>query len=84
MSLGTGIEIPNNFDLNSPLPLDSRYLADTLVDRDAIPSVARHEGMQVYVGEDQTLYILKGGVDNTDWTESGMIVMNRLMLCNYQ
>lgn len=73
MALGTGIEIPNNFDLNSPLPLDSRTIAATIAERDAIPLVARYVGMFCKVldnGEgEQKLFWLVGGVGNEHWQE---------------
>ena len=36
-------------------------------ERDAIPSSKRKEGMQVYNSGTSTLYILSGGVTNSDW-----------------
>lgn len=65
-----------NFDLpfgvrvagNDPIDKD-RYIAGTLVQRDAIVVNGRgHEGLQVYVEEDKSLYILKGAT-NADWTK---------------
>lgn len=73
MALGTGIEIPNNFDLNSPLPLDAREVVATIVERDAIPTVARYVSMFVKVLDDgsgeQKLFWLKGGITNAHWEE---------------
>lgn len=69
MALGTGIEIPNNFDLNSPLPLDARTVAADITARNAIPSVARHEGLIVYVIEEATNFQLIGGIANENWQE---------------
>ena len=40
----------------------------TLLDRDAITVERRAEGMAVYVQETDTVYILKDGIDNTNWT----------------
>ena len=38
-------------------------------DRDGITPARRSEGMMVYVEDDQKVYILQGGLDNTDWVE---------------
>jgi hypothetical protein len=63
-----------NFDLpfgvrvagDDPIDKD-RYIAGTIVQRDAILDNARaHEGLQCYVEADKTLYILKGNT-NLDW-----------------
>ena len=40
----------------------------TLLDRDLITVGRRTEGMAVYVQETDTVYILKDGIDNTNWT----------------
>jgi hypothetical protein len=37
--------------------------------RDAIPDARRSEGMMVYVESDEKVYLLKGGITNTDWVE---------------
>ena len=37
--------------------------------RDNIPSLRRKEGMMVYVVSDETLYQLKSGIDNTNWSD---------------
>lgn len=42
---------------------------DTLVERDAIPTLRRKEGMFVFVNEDGTLYFLDGGIGNGNWAE---------------
>lgn len=42
---------------------------DTTTSRDAIPAARRSEGMMVYVEADEKVYILKGGVTNSDWEE---------------
>ena len=39
----------------------------TLLDRDLITVGRRAEGMAVYVQETDTVYILKDGLDNTNW-----------------
>lgn len=63
-----------NFDLpfgvrvagNDPVDKD-RYIADTIVQRDAIVTNGRaHEGLQCYVVAEKKVYILKGAT-NSDW-----------------
>lgn len=71
MALGTGIEIPNNFDLNSPLPLDARFIAADPTERDALDSVARYEGLLVYVVSEAIMYQLQGGITNANWAVAG-------------
>lgn len=46
---GKGIAISTGFDLNSPVPLDSRAVTDTVITRDAIPAIRRYVGLRVYV-----------------------------------
>lgn len=40
----------------------------TIEERDALPDDRRVEGEMCYVVETDTLYVLKGGIDNGDWT----------------
>lgn len=63
-----GIQLGSGFDLNSPIPLDSRTQVDTIALRDAIPVGNRYEGLQVYVKENKTYYSLGGGVVNANWS----------------
>jgi hypothetical protein len=39
----------------------------TLAERDAIPAERREEGMTVWVVATETLYVLSGGIANTNW-----------------
>lgn len=39
----------------------------TIIERDAIPQERRSIGMAVYVQDDDTIYILKGGTGNNNW-----------------
>lgn len=71
MALGTGIEIPNNFDLNAPLPLDARFIAADETARDLIDPVARFEGLLVYCVAEAIMYQLQGGVTNGHWVVAG-------------
>jgi len=55
---------------DSPIDGD-RYIAATIVVRDALVTSGRAKaGQQVFVEADQTLYILKGNT-NSDWEEVG-------------
>ena len=67
-----GIVLASNFDVKTGLSLDSRYNADTISDRNSIPVGIRYDGMQCYVKEDESLYILSGNdlSDNNNWTKS--------------
>lgn len=67
-----GIVLASNFDVKTGLSLDSRYNADTILDRNSIPVGIRYDGMQCYVKEDESLYILSGNdlSDNNNWTKS--------------
>src|ERR1700681_3970266 len=42
----------------------------TIVARDAIPVERREEGMTCWVIENDTLYVLSGGIANTNWTSN--------------
>lgn len=66
-----GIQLGSNFDMQAGLPLDSRLVVPLLATRDAIPAGIRYEGMEVYVTNEQKKYILKGGITNANWEESG-------------
>lgn len=52
-------------------PVDKRMQADTLNSRDSISPYIRWRGMQVHVLENDTTYMLKGGVTNEFWTVLG-------------
>lgn len=45
------------------------HQVDNITDRDNIPLARRQEGMLCYVVSEEKYYILKGGIDNTDWEE---------------
>ncbi len=61
--------VPNNFDIGAAAPADSRVVKTTTVERDAIPSGVRFEGLAVYVVLDTITYQLQGGITNSDWVE---------------
>ena len=68
MALGKGIPVINGFDLNSKLPLDSRAVADTMEDMNALTTNGSvGDGQLCYCKADKKLYVLKDGV----WSEVG-------------
>lgn len=67
---GKGIKVAAGFDLGTAAPLDSRSVVKTLSARDKFATdKLAYEGMQVYVEEDQMLYIFK----NAEWVELGSV-----------
>lgn len=64
-----GIDIYTGFNLNSPVPIDSRFVANDLVERNTIPDSKRYEGLLVYVKEEKIFYVLSGGTNNSHWSE---------------
>ncbi len=68
------IETGTNFHVKTNLPLDSRSVAKTAAERDAIPEGERYEGMRVYVEDEHKLYTARhytgGGEDQWLWIGS--------------
>lgn len=60
-------QINDNFQLLAGLPIDDRIKKPTISERDAISSTRRFQGLQCFVEQTQTLYMLIGGIANTDW-----------------
>ena len=68
MALGKGIPVINGFDLNSKLPLDSRTVADTMEEMNAlVTNGSVTDGQLCYCKADKKLYVLKDNV----WSEVG-------------
>ena len=68
MALGKGIPVINGFDLNSKLPLDSRAIADTKEEMNAlVTNGSVTDGQLCYCKADKKLYVLKDNV----WSEVG-------------
>lgn len=61
-------QINDNFSLLAGLPVEDRIVKPTIAERDAISSTRRFQGLQCFVVQDQTLYLLLGGVLNSNWT----------------
>lgn len=60
-------QINDNFQLLAGLPIDDRIKKPTITERDAISNTRRFQGLQCFVEQTQTLYILYGGVLNSNW-----------------
>lgn len=60
-------QINDTFQLLAALPIDDRIKKANITERDAIPSTRRFQGLQCFVEQTETLYLLSGGVENTDW-----------------
>lgn len=60
-------QINDNFQLLAGLPIDDRIKKPTIEERDGISSTRRFQGLQCFVEQTQTLYMLIGGIANTDW-----------------
>lgn len=66
-----GITLGSNFTVSTTLPLDDRAVVADLTARDAIVSGRRYVGLEVFVVATLKKYVLKTGITNTDWVESG-------------
>lgn len=60
-------QINDNFQLLASLSLDDRYKQPTISARDAISQTRRYQGLLSFVEQTGTLYMLVGGIENTDW-----------------
>lgn len=61
-------QINDNFQLLAGLPIDDRIKKSTISERDGISSTRRFQGLQCFVQQTQTLYMLVGGIANSNWT----------------
>ncbi|MBQ8993558.1 MAG: hypothetical protein IJ085_05475 [Turicibacter sp.] len=62
-----GIQLGSNFTVQTGLPLDDRFVCETLNQRDAIPVDIRYEGMMCYVINERQTFQLIGGIENVNW-----------------
>lgn len=60
-------QVNDNFEVLAGIPIDSRNKKATISERDGISSTLRFQGLQCFVEQTQTLYILAGGVANSNW-----------------
>src|SRR5690606_35921520 len=60
--------INDNFRLVAALSIDDRYYKLNISQRDAIESGRRFQGLMCFVQQTQTVYMLFGGITNSNWT----------------
>lgn len=60
-------QINDNFQLLAGLPIDDRIKKATLAERDGISLTRRFQGLQCFVEQTNTLYMLIGGTENSNW-----------------
>ena len=73
---GAGIPLSTGFDVSAQRPLDSRLIAATIEERDAIPDIQKYLGMQVFVEENSITYQWLGDEWNTFGTNSDTVIEN--------
>lgn len=61
------IPLSTGFDVGTNVPLDSRQVKADVTARNAIASVGRYEGMEVFVVATQKNYQLRGGIVDANW-----------------
>lgn len=65
-----GINISSGFNVWSGRPLELKKIQADIASRNAIPTIQRYEGLEVYVLSDQKNYQLVGGTTDGNWIES--------------
>ncbi len=60
-------QINDNFQILAGLPIDDRTRKPTIAERDAISLTRRYQGLPCFVEQTQTLYMLFGGIANSNW-----------------
>lgn len=72
-------QINDNFQLLAGISLDDRYKQPTISARDAINTTRRFQGLLCFVEQTSTLYMLLGGIENSNWVGiAGANVSNAL------
>ena len=66
-----GISKIDGFNIYRNELVDSRFYFNTTTERDALPSAYRKEGLTTYCADTQKVYVLAGGILNSNWTEIG-------------
>lgn len=61
-------DILSGFRVQSNDAIDSRLVCADLAARDAIPAASRYEGLTTYVQSEEQIYILRGGIEDSNWT----------------
>src|ERR1035437_7261847 len=65
------IPISTNFNVLTNLPIDSRFVFNTIGDRDSLNPTYRYEGLIAYGIFEETNWQLVGGIENSNWVELG-------------
>lgn len=67
------IEIQDGFEISTNKPVDSRYVFDTIAERNALDTLLIYEGLVTYVKEDKTAYVFSSNdpYDLGAWSELG-------------
>lgn len=65
------ITIQDGFSVRTTVPVDARFVADTITSMNAMEAEVRYEGLTCYVVENGVLYHLKGGILNEHWLPVG-------------
>ena len=63
--------IPVNWKILIPEPVEVKMVTQTLAERDAIDMLERFRGLFTYVVEEDTFYYLGDGIENKDWKMIG-------------
>lgn len=76
--IGGGFPIVRASDL-----LGSHRTVDTIVERDAIPTALRDEGMTVWITATNELYRLVNGVANANWVLEGSVAGGNVLIRSF-
>ena len=63
--------IPVNWKILIPEPVEVKMVTRTLLERDAIPMLERFRGLFTYTVEEDTFFYLGDGIENKDWKAIG-------------
>lgn len=64
----SSLGIPKSYQRLGAFPLDDSTVFPTISDRNSMVAGVRYQGMICYVEENDTLYLLKGGITDDCWT----------------
>ena len=65
------IPVADGFNITTNIPVDKRFIFNTVAERDALSELERYEGLVTYVKEGALLCHLKGGITNDKWFPVG-------------
>ena len=63
------LNLLESINVQTNMPLDSRTVVKTALDRDNISTTVRYLGMKVYVSDEKKEYRLEDGIENSHWKE---------------